>query len=60
MLCLSNEALSLVSAGLISLLSIPIVACFALSLASATDPNQSSKSIPTASILPYAREYHLW
>jgi hypothetical protein len=38
MLCLNNEALSLVSAGLIRLLSVPIVACFALSLAAATDP----------------------
>jgi hypothetical protein len=38
MLCLSNETLSLVSAGLIRLLSIPIVACFALSLAAATEP----------------------
>jgi hypothetical protein len=35
MLCLSSETLPLVSAGLIRL---PIVACFALNLAAATEP----------------------
>jgi pimeloyl-ACP methyl ester carboxylesterase len=38
MSCLNNETLSLASARLIRLLSIPIVACFALSAVAATEP----------------------
>ena len=38
MSCLSIDTLSLASARLIRLLSIPTVACFALSVAVATEP----------------------